>query len=92
MIDWSISVGSMIQMVLIIGGGMWVFQALRADVKIIRHDMATMKQRQDDLGEAFTQLGTILTQVAVQDERLNQMAKTIDELRHGQGYVNPMRS
>jgi hypothetical protein len=54
--------------------------------------MAAMKTRQDDLGEAFTQLGNILTKVAVQDERLNQMAKTIDEMRHGQGFVNPMRA
>lgn len=92
MIDWTVNVGNLIQIVVVIGGGMWIFMSLRADVRIVRHDMANMKQRQDDLNEAFTQLGTILKQVAVQDQRLNQIEKTVDELRHGQGFVNPMRS
>lgn len=91
-IDWNVSVGNIIQILVIAGGGLWVFFTLRADVRIIKHDIGNMKQRQDDLSEAFTQLGNILTKVAVQDERLNQMSKTIDELRHGQGYVSPMRS
>jgi len=91
-IDWSVSVGNLIQILVIVGGGISVFFTLRADVRVMRHDMANMKQRQDDLNEAFTQLGNILTKVAVQDERLNQMAKDIDEMRHGHGFVSPMRS
>lgn len=92
MIDWTVNVGNIIQIVVVIGGGMWIFMSLRADVRVVRHDMNNMKQRQEDLGEAFKQLGDILKQVAVQDERINQMNRTIDELRHGQGYVSPMRS
>ena len=99
MIDWTVNVGNIIQIVVIIGGGMWMFMSLRADVRVVRHDMNNLKERQSALNEAFTQLGTILRQVAVQDERIAQwgarverMEKTIDELRHGQGFINPMRS
>ena len=89
-IDWNVSVGNLLQIVIIVGGGLWVFAQLRADMKVLVHDMGAMKQRQDDLGEAFKQLGAILTKVAVQDERLNQMAKSIDELRHGESFVFPL--
>jgi hypothetical protein len=34
----------------------------------------------------------VLVVVARQDERIGRAEKTIDELRHGQGYVSPMRS
>jgi hypothetical protein len=30
--------------------------------------------------------------VAVQDQRLVAIEKTVDELRHGQGFVSPMRT
>lgn len=91
-IDWSISVGNLLQMVAMVGGGLWVFFQLRADVRILKNDISNMEKRQNDLNEAFTQLGTILTQVAVQDQRMVQIEKTVDEMRHGQGFVNPMRS
>jgi hypothetical protein len=92
MIDWTINLGHILTIIVLVTGGAGVFYALRTDVVVIKNDMSALKSRQDALGEAFTQLGNILTKVAVQDERLNQMSKTIDEMRHGQGFVNPMRS
>lgn len=91
MIDWTISVGNLLQMIAMIGGGVLVFFQLRTDVRVVKHDIANVKERQDILNEAFTQLGTVLTQVAVQDERLNQLSRQIDELRHGDGYVRAAR-
>lgn len=91
-IDWNVSVGNLLQIMVIVGGGLWVFFALRADVRVVKHDMANMKQRQDDLNEAFTQLGKILTQVAVQDQRIIAIERTVEELRHGQGFISPIRT
>lgn len=89
MIDWSVSVGNLLQMLVIVVGGLSVFFTLRADVRVMRHDMGNLKERQDALNEAFKQLGTILTQVALQDQRLVQMESRISELSHGEGYVVP---
>jgi len=47
----------------------------------------TSKQRQETLGEAFTKLGTILTQVAVQKTELEHMRDDIREMKHGRGFV-----
>jgi prefoldin subunit 5 len=92
MIDWTVNVGNLLQIAVVVGGGMWVFQSLRADVRIVKTEIDNLTKRQDQLGEAFKQLGDILRQVAVQDQRIAQLDKVVDELRHGQGFVNPMRS
>ena len=92
MIDWQVSVGNLLQIIVIVGGGLWVFFTLRADVRIMRHDMQNLKERQSALNDAFGTLGEILRQVAVQDQRLVAIEKTVDELRHGQGFISPIRT
>lgn len=91
MIDWTVSVGNLLQMLAMLGGGMWIFFQLRADVRVLKHDVGNVRERQNILNEAFTQLGSVLTKVAVQDERLNAIAQDINELRHGQGFISPVR-
>lgn len=60
---------------------------LKADIRIIRHDLSNLKIRQDALNEAFQQLTTVLSQVAVQSQRLTAIEEDIRELRHGNGYI-----
>lgn len=67
------------------------FFALRSDIISLKTDINHIKENQKGLAEAFTQLGNILTKVAVQDARLQMMEKKIDELSHGQGYVEIKR-
>lgn len=67
------------------------FFALRNDIISLKTDINHIKENQKSLAEAFTQLGNILTKVAVQDARLQMMEKKIDELSHGQGYVDIKR-
>lgn len=87
MIDWTVSVGNLIQIFSIIGAGLTMFFAMKSDLKVLRHNIKHIEQRQEAFNEAFRQLGTILTQVAVQDSRLSMMEKWIDELRHGRGLI-----
>lgn len=63
------------------------FLGLRFEIKSLRNDISHIKENQKSLQEAFTQLGSILTKVAVQDTRLNMIEKKLDELSHGQGFV-----
>lgn len=85
--DWTINVGHLLQILAIIGGGLWMFFTLRADVRVLTVDVHNLERAQAALSEAFKQLGIILTQVAVQDNRLNMVEKSVDELRHGDGYI-----
>jgi K+/H+ antiporter YhaU regulatory subunit KhtT len=63
---------------------MWT---MRGDINIVKNDLRHLEESQKALSEAFSQLGKILTAVAVQDTRLTMIEKKIDELAHGHGYV-----
>lgn len=61
---------------------------MRGDIRVIKNDIRYLFEGQHNLTEAFTQLGRILTSVAVQDSRINMIEKRIDELAHGRGLVS----
>lgn len=87
MINWSISAGNIIE---ILGMGallITMFNKQNASILLLRKDVNYIQDSQKALGEAFKQLGTILTQVAVQDTRLSMIEKRVDELAHGEGLI-----
>lgn len=63
------------------------FFGIKYEIQNLRGDINHIKENQRHLQEAFAQLGSILTKVAVQDTRLNMIEKKLDELAHGQGFV-----
>lgn len=78
---------AIIKIALLTFGAIGFFLALRNDISSLRGDISNIKESQKSLQEAFAQLNSILTKVAVQDVRLNMIDKKLDELAHGQGYV-----
>jgi len=75
------------QVVAYILGAVIFIAMMKADIRIIRHDMKIIQLRQDALNEAFKQLTEVLTRVAVQDNRILRIENDIRELRHGKGYI-----
>lgn len=78
---------SLIQTVAVLAGGLGFIYAIRSDLNTLKNDINHLREGQKALTEAFTQLGKVLTQVAVQDVRINAIEKKIDELAHGEGLV-----
>lgn len=68
-----------------VGGFIW---SMRGELGLVRRDIAYLQESHRSLTESFNQLGKILTQVAVQDQRINMLEKRVDELAHGKGLVN----
>lgn len=89
MFDWTLNVSNLIQLGSVLGAWIWMFLSMRSELRILRHDINSLERAQIALGEAFKQLGTILTQIAVQDMRLSMIDKNLDEMRHGKGFVKP---
>lgn len=87
MLDWTISIGNLLTIGMLLISGVWAFARITADVRVIKNDLKYVTGAQASLSETLLQLGTILTRVAVQDERLLMMSKKIEELSHGDGYV-----
>lgn len=85
--DWTINFGNLLAVIGVLGTWAWMFLSMRAELRVQRHDLNSLKERLGSLAEAFTQLGKILTQIAVQDNRLAMLDRSIDELRHGQGFI-----
>jgi hypothetical protein len=83
----TITMGLVVQTVLL-GITFTIFlQGMKNQLSLIKSDIQYLQESQRSLAEAFSQLGKILTQVAVQDNRINMIDKRMDELSHGEGFV-----
>jgi len=85
--DPSVSVGNILTILAVVGSVITLVYNMKNDIVIVKNDIFHLQKSQEALAEAFAQLGKILTQVAVQDSRLNMIEKKIDELSHGKGFV-----
>jgi hypothetical protein len=84
----TVTFGLVVQTV-VLGITLTVFlQGLKSQLSLIKNDIRYLQDAQKSLAEAFTQLGRVLTSVAVQDNRINMLEKRIDELSHGKGLIN----
>lgn len=87
MFENSISLGNILTIFSVVGSVIALLYSMKGDITIVKHDIYYLQESHKSLTEAFTQLGRILTQVAVQDQRINMLEKRVDELAHGEGIV-----
>lgn len=87
MFDPTFTIGNIAEVLTFVLGGLLVVFRVGGDLRVMKADMANLKDTVNALTSAFDKLGTILVQVAVQDQRIVAMEKRIDELAHGRGMV-----
>lgn len=92
MFEFTITLGNILTIVSVVGAVMTFIWTMRGDINIVKNDIRYLQESQKALTEAFSQLGKILTSVAVQDTRLNMIEKKLDELAHGHDYVDARKS
>lgn len=80
MIEQTITIGNIIEIASILGGGLAVFITLKNTVSNIKDDVAGMQQE-------IKKLADVITKMAVTDIRLTNLEQDIRELRHGEGFV-----
>lgn len=88
MIEYSVSLGNILTIITVIGSVVTLVYNMKTDISLIKNDVFHLQKSHEALTEAFSQLGKILTSVAVQDNRLTMIEKRLDELSHGKGFVN----
>ena len=86
-VDWTISVGNLLTIVIIGLGAMSAFYRLQGDLRVLRHEFRNMEAVQLNLQENLTSLTTIMTQIAVQQTRLDMLQTDIEDMKHGRGFV-----
>ncbi len=87
MIDQTITIGNIIEIMVIAAGGISVFATMRTTVRNISNKV-------DGMQDEIKKLGDILIGQARFDEKLTNLErrvtvhdKLLDELRHGEGFV-----
>ena len=80
MIDYTITLGNIIEISSIVGGGLLVLITLKSDVKSLKREFAGMQ-------EEIKKLGEVLIKLAVAETRIANVESDIRELRRGHGWV-----
>jgi hypothetical protein len=81
-IDYSITIGNLIEIASIIGGGLMVMVTLRGDVSNIKSEMGGIQLE-------VKKIGDVLITQADQNRRILHLEEDFRELRHGHGFVQP---
>jgi hypothetical protein len=79
-IDYTITVGNLVEIAAIIGGGLMVMITLRGDV-------ANMKAEVNGIQLEIKKIGDVLITQADQNRRILHLEEDFRELRHGHGFL-----
>lgn len=82
MIDYTITVGNIIEIGTIVVGGIATLVTLRNTVNNLKNDMTDMKAEIKKVGE-------VLVTLAVTTKRLDHVEEDIRDLKRGQGFIQP---
>lgn len=97
-IDYTITIGNIIEIGAMIGGGVLVLITLKTDVnslkdgaKKLKEDFAAMQAEIKKLGEILINLADLRGEIRVINTRMTAAEQDIRELRHGEGFVKGPR-
>ena len=82
MIDYTITIGNIIEVSVIAIGGLAGLITMRSTVINLKNDMTDMKQEIKKVGE-------VLVKMAVHSARLDNVEQDIRDLKHGRGFIQP---
>lgn len=98
MIDYTITIGNIIEIGSIIGGGLAVLWTLKADVSVLKIgadtlkiDLLSMQAEIKKLGEILINLADIRGEIRVLGTRVTMAEQDIREIKHGDGFVKGPR-
>jgi hypothetical protein len=79
-IDYTITIGNLVEIASIIGGGLMVMITLRGDV-------ANMKAEVNGIQLEIKKIGDVLITQADQNRRILHLEEDFREFRHGHGFI-----
>jgi hypothetical protein len=79
-IDYTITIGNLVEIASIIGGGLMVMITLRSDVANINSEMSGIQLE-------VKKIGDVLITQADQNRRILHLEEDFRELRHGHGFI-----
>ena len=87
MIDYTITIGNIVEIGSIVFGGMAVLYTLKGDVKTLKRDFDAIQKEIKKLGDILVNLADIRGDIKSLTTRVTTTEQDIRELRHGHGFV-----
>jgi hypothetical protein len=78
----TIRVGDFITLAAVLIGGLGFVWSMRGDLKMLARDVRAQ-------GKEIEKLSIVITAQAVQTQRIDDLDRRLEELRHWRGFVNP---
>jgi hypothetical protein len=91
MIEQTITVGNIIEIIVIGAGGIGVFFTLKSTVANIKHEVEGIQKEIEKLGDILIAQADIRGEIKVINTRIASAEQDIREMRHGEGFVKGPR-
>lgn len=91
MIDYTITIGNIVEIGSIIFGGIAVLWTLRSDVKRLKVDFDAIQKEIKKLGEILVNLADIRGDIKALTTRVAMAEQDIHEMKHGDGFIKGPR-
>ena len=82
-VDWTITLGTIIEMAGVGAGGLLFLMRFSSTVKLFSYRVENIEKTTEEHGRSLSSLTTAMVSIAIQDERINNLSKRIDNLSHG---------
>ena len=86
-VDWTISIGAILQVASIIIGGLLALAALRASVSELQKDVSAMQIELKKMGDILTKMAVTETLLDNTDAPLTIIERDVRDLRRGEGFI-----
>ena len=91
MIDWTLNIGTIVQ-ILVIAGGVFAFIfSVKGDVSKVKENITDIKDELKELRKVFTTQVDHDGRLARAEEDIRAIRADVKELRHGEGFVLPLK-
>ena len=89
MIDYTISLGNIIQIIILLTGGLITVGGGLFALGSFRKTFELMTQYMTDMKTEIKKVGEVLVKMAVTQTRLDNVEQDIRDLKHGRGFIQP---
>ncbi len=91
MIDWTFNVATIVQIFVIAAGGLAFLFAMRGKLSLFEENIVGIKEDLKELRKVITTQVDHDGRLRRLEDDLREMRKDIKELRHGEGFVFPLK-
>lgn len=88
-IDYTITIGNLIEIASVLGGGVLVMLTMRSDIAVLKREDEVIRTDIEGIQQELKQIGDVLIVQADQSRRLLHLEEEVRELRHGRSLIRP---